>query len=536
MVTIGAVTAILLALLVTGPSLTESYRILAVFPFNGKSHDVVLDAIAQGLAKRGHQVDVVTHFPPKNPPDNYKVLVDLRGTIEETINNFTLDFARSLSGQLTDYIAGKFGNELCELLALDGIQKIVKNPPKDPPYDLVVVHAYGANCFFGIGHVLKVPVVAVSASIEFPWMSYFIGNDDNLAYAANIYTNKYDANNFWDRMKNMYKHYNNLYKFHSLTDEPQTTAMRKYLDPNMPSIRDIERSIALTIINRHPAIHGPKPVVSSMIEVSGLHIEDNPELPTDLKKWLDEAEDGVVYFSFGSMVLIETLPTDVLLGIYEAISRLDHLKFLIKVADDKKLPPGLPDNVLTRPWIPQQAVLSHKNVRLFLTHTGLMSSQESIHYGVPIIGVPLFCDQWRNIRVLVERGMAIQLNYNNLTADSVYWAIEEILTNGDYKSNAVRLSKLFKDVPMKPINKAIFWIEYVIRNGPLVLRSPALDLHWWQLAHLDMVGVALLVIIFSLVAAYYLTKLQLMIFSHKPSKKEKPKTVKPREKKVKKVR
>ena len=38
---------------------------------------------------------------------------------------------------------------------------------------------------------------------------------------------------------------------------------------------------------------------------------------------------------------------------------------------------------------------------------------------------------------------------------------------------------------MSPRDKAVYWIEYVIRNGDKVLRSPAVDMYWWQVALLD---------------------------------------------------
>lgn len=50
----------------------ESAKILAVFPFPAKSHFIMLEALAKGLAERGHQVTVVGHFPQKSPVPNYR--------------------------------------------------------------------------------------------------------------------------------------------------------------------------------------------------------------------------------------------------------------------------------------------------------------------------------------------------------------------------------------------------------------------------------------------------------------------------------
>jgi len=32
------------------------------------------------------------------------------------------------------------------------------------------------------------------------------------------------------------------------------------------------------------------------------------------------------------------------------------------------------------------------------------------------------------------------------------------------KSNALRISRIIRDVPMKPLEKAVWWVEYVLRH------------------------------------------------------------------------
>lgn len=42
-----------------------------------------------------------------------------------------------------------------------------------------------------------------------------------------------------------------------------------------------------------------KPNVPGIVDVGGIHIASAKPLPEDLKKFLDEATHGVIYFSFG---------------------------------------------------------------------------------------------------------------------------------------------------------------------------------------------------------------------------------------------
>ena len=92
--------------------------------------------------------------------------------------------------------------------------------------------------------------------------------------------------------------------------------------------------------------------------------------------------------------------------------------------------PGKPENVLIEKWLPQDDILAHKNVKLFISHGGLGSVVESKYHAVPIVGIPIFGDQATNVRLIEKEGWAIgiyplkELSENKLTA-----AIQEILQN-----------------------------------------------------------------------------------------------------------
>ncbi len=53
----------------------------------------------------------------------------------------------------------------------------------------------------------------------------------------------------------------------------------------------------------------------------------------------------------------------------------------------------------------------------------------------------------------------------------------------------MRLSRIHHDQPMKPLDQAVYWIEYVMRNkGAKHLRVQAHDLSWYQYHCLDVVA------------------------------------------------
>lgn len=164
-----------------------------------------------------------------------------------------------------------------------------------------------------------------------------------------------------------------------------------------------------------------------MIEVGGLQVKPTPSpLPEDLKKFLDEAENGAILFSLGSNAKSTFLPKDVLnklLGGFKKVKQRILMKWESDVLE------GKPDNVFISKWLPQDDVLAHKNLKAFISHCGYGGVIEAKYHGVPIIGVPFFGDQPTNAKMIEQEGWGIKIDLSSLTEDSLQSVIEEIINN-----------------------------------------------------------------------------------------------------------
>lgn len=61
-----------------------------------------------------------------------------------------------------------------------------------------------------------------------------------------------------------------------------------------------------------------------------------------------------------------------------------------------------------------------------------MGSIETLYYGVPVIGIPLFADQHRNINMFVHKGMGVKLYYMDLSEEVMDAALNTVLKNSSY--------------------------------------------------------------------------------------------------------
>lgn len=72
---------------------------------------------------------------------------------------------------------------------------------------------------------------------------------------------------------------------------------------------------------------------------------------------------------------------------------------------------------------------AHQNVKLFISHGGLLSYTEAVHFGVPMITIPIFGDQSHNAEVIEEKGNGFILEFENITEVSLKWALDEAIGN-----------------------------------------------------------------------------------------------------------
>ncbi|XP_067293683.1 UDP-glucuronosyltransferase 2A3-like isoform X2 [Pseudorasbora parva] len=177
-----------------------------------------------------------------------------------------------------------------------------------------------------------------------------------------------------------------------------------------------------------------------------------------------------------------------------------------------KTPETLAPNTKLYDWIPQNDLLGHPKTKAFITHGGTNGLYEAIYHGVPMVGLPLCADQPDNMNHMKTKGAAVVLDINTMESKDLVDALKAVLNNPLYKENIMRLSRIHHDQPMKPLDQAVFWIEFVMRNkGAKHLRVQAHDLSWYQYHCLDVLAfllsiVALITFLFIKTCSFFFRK------------------------------
>lgn len=117
--------------------LCTSYRILFAYPFEGKSHFIFVHQLLKGLAHKGHQVDIISSFPPTEKFPNITQIITLPRPKKTFVNSLSFEIAKSFNNDLS--WMKSLGENMCEKLGSPEILNLAQNPPKDPPYDMLMV-------------------------------------------------------------------------------------------------------------------------------------------------------------------------------------------------------------------------------------------------------------------------------------------------------------------------------------------------------------------------------------------------------------
>ncbi|XP_055846154.1 UDP-glycosyltransferase UGT5-like [Episyrphus balteatus] len=464
---------------------SESARVLGFFPTPSKSHLIIHSAVASALAERGHDVTVVsTHKSvQENPPYRY-IQLNVPGFSH---NEFSKSMAKPLPWYQKMNSNMQIWNNYANIsLNQPEMQELMANES----FDMVILGYFYNQFLLGVGAHFKCPIVMSFMIRPNPSLSELVGNPDEAAYVPSILIQTDQPLGFFDRVRNFIS-INLLEKFllkRLLMSYQSELYNKNFPADKYPPFEDMLKNVSLVLTNHHFSQGLVRPYVPALVEIGGIQIKNEPDpLPEDIKSILDNSsEHGVVFFSLGTTIEGNTLEPAKLQAIFNALSKLKET-ILWKWSDSKL--PGKSPNIVYKSWVPQNDVLAHQNVKLFITHGGQGSVVESSFHGVPMVGIPIYADQKSNMESVTKQGFGLLVDFHTLQEEELSRTINEVLSDKKYTEKVQKFARVYKDRPMTAKETAVFWMEYVLRHhGAIHMQSPAVHMNFFQLKSLDVIG------------------------------------------------
>lgn len=132
----------------------------------------------------------------------------------------------------------------------------------------------------------------------------------------------------------------------------------------------------------------------------------------------------------------------------------------------KTLGPNLkiPPTVHCMDWLPQNDLLAHEKVQLFVTHCGMNSLVESCFHGTPMVGVPRFGDQFDNCARTLMSGAAQKLDVKVDDKETMTKKMPEVLNDPKYMKAAKGISAEMKGKDADTLMTCADRVEYFMKQ------------------------------------------------------------------------
>ncbi|XP_040007331.1 UDP glucuronosyltransferase 5 family, polypeptide D1 [Xiphias gladius] len=466
---------------------------ILVFPVDG-SHWVNMKILLEELHARGHNITVIrssgSWYIPEKSPLYTTISVEMSEHLEDffdvylqeqmraqregasalTFFKMTIDFFSMISQAHSLWSVA-----LGQLLDDENMVKSLM----DSQYDLMLTDPAIAPGVL-LAKYLKLPMV-----LNVRWITsgegHFAIAPSPLSYIPMPGSGLTDKMNFMQRIKNMFFYSTIVFQQKFLVGPSYDAICDKYIEGGCDIISLLQEA-DIWLFRSDFVFEFPRPTMPNVVYIGGFQCKPVQPLPADLEEFVQSAgEHGVIIMTLGT--LVNALPKDVADEIASVFARMPQ-KVIWRHKGER--PSTLGNNTLIVDWMLQKDLLGHPQTKVFVAHGGTNGVQEAIYHGVPVLGIPLFFDQYDNLLRLQERGAGKILQLGDLNSHSFEQSLKEVLHQDSFRQNMQRLSRLHRDRPIVPMDEAIFWVEYVMRNkGAPHLRTEAYKMPWYSYYCLD---------------------------------------------------
>jgi MGT family glycosyltransferase len=146
---------------------------------------------------------------------------------------------------------------------------------------------------------------------------------------------------------------------------------------------------------------------------------------------------ALVYVSLGSLGGADV---DLMRRLVDVLGRTPH-RYIVSKGPQADLI-DLADNMVGAEFLPQTRVIPQ--VDLVITHGGNNTTTEALHFGKPMILLPLFWDQYDNAQRMDELGFGVRLRTYAFTDEEMTAALDRLLGDADLRERLARTGEAIR--------------------------------------------------------------------------------------------
>ncbi|CAD5126513.1 DgyrCDS14623 [Dimorphilus gyrociliatus] len=475
--------------------LASSSNVLLLTPpmtkYSTKSHADILIALGKGLIESGHRVSILSQGTNRiDKPGNIS-LFDIHSPVSneqvemvgEAIRNSSIEMLYQNVSYITmdkqfKAIWSSFIDDCRVMLSDPSVEKRLKE------FDLIIVDHF-FFCGFLLVEKYKKPFVMFECSSYLTYIEAAVPGQ--MSWVPAFMSSLNDKMTIMDRLRNIISNIYVRFFLGAFDRNFEKLKAELNISPGK-SISQIRQEAQLFLMNSDHIFEFPRPLTPNVIHVGGILASQPIDTTTIHPKFHEITTKRFGIIAFGSALNFCHRP-NLLEDIRKTLVEFKDIQWIWSLKCQLN---NENSNIHIFEWIPQAYLLSRENCVLFISHGGLNSIYEAMYHGTPVLVIPLPSDAMDNSVRLKRHGMLEILPFSKKGVSSFYDYILKMVRGTSYLESAKRVSSLLNSQKPKPLEKAVYWIEYILKFGGSHLRHSAMDMPIYKLYNLDLLTIALI--------------------------------------------
>jgi len=199
---------------------------------------------------------------------------------------------------------------------------------------------------------------------------------------------------------------------------------------------------APVIVGNAPLLELNQPVPGNIKLVGPILAKRDKTAEGELTRWLD-ARSNVVYVAFGTLAILtesqlESWCSGLLQTGFHILWALPGQNFdLLKDVILPRLSKEDQSRLRVERFVPQQQVLEHSSVSVFVTHASANGVMEALIAGKPMVAAPLFGDQCYFAARVQELGVGVRIDKTQMTPAIIRSSVQRVINTPSYADAAL---------------------------------------------------------------------------------------------------
>lgn len=252
-----------------------------------QSHFIVEEPLMRALARRGHDVTVVSSISQhQGPIENYRYI-----DLSDSINGTSSHNIASAAVQSTDEKSSIFKYFTVFKTLAGYSMNLLKHPKflplKNEHFDLVIIGWCLNDYVLGLSGHFRCPSVIITANVNFYPIRLFSGNPSSASTIPSIMMEVSPKMAFFDRVANLFAYIVEFFMFEIVSYWYTMPNYKEAFPPHQyPSYDEVLKNVSLVLVTQHFSGQVPEALLPNVIEVEGMHVQKEPSpLPVVRNYW-----------------------------------------------------------------------------------------------------------------------------------------------------------------------------------------------------------------------------------------------------------